>query len=132
MVVPPPFADLRHPADRWQTVFVRMMPLAKKSVQKADRCDIQATVSRQADESRRSGASFSQHHAMKKSAAQLFGWLSGTLSGGCDATRAPTRYRATALPYSTSGKIADLPGHAAPAGRYAHWTELTDRIERQG
>jgi len=51
MVVPPPFADLRHPADRWQTVFVRMMPLAKKSVQKAARCDIRATVSRQADES---------------------------------------------------------------------------------
>jgi hypothetical protein len=44
MVVPPPFSDLRHPADRWQTVFVRMMRLAEESVQNADRCDIQATV----------------------------------------------------------------------------------------
>jgi len=50
MVVPPPLADLRHPAERWQTVFARMMLLAGKSVQNADRCDIQATVSPQADE----------------------------------------------------------------------------------
>jgi hypothetical protein len=50
MVVPPPLADLRHPADRWQTVFASTMPLAEKSVQNADRCDIQATVSPQADE----------------------------------------------------------------------------------
>jgi hypothetical protein len=51
MVVPPPLADLRHPAARWQTVFARLMPLAEKSLQNADRCDIQATVSTQADES---------------------------------------------------------------------------------
>jgi hypothetical protein len=44
MVVPPPLADLRHPAERWQTVFPRMMLLAEKSVQNADRCDIKATV----------------------------------------------------------------------------------------
>jgi hypothetical protein len=50
MVVPPPLADLRHPADRWQTVFARMMLLTEKSVQNADRCDIQATVSPLADE----------------------------------------------------------------------------------
>jgi hypothetical protein len=50
MVVPPPLADLRHHADRWQTVFARMMLLAEKSVQNADRCDIQATVSAQAGE----------------------------------------------------------------------------------
>ena len=50
MVVPPPLADLRHPAERWQTVFARMMLLAEKSLQNADRCDIQATVSAQADE----------------------------------------------------------------------------------
>jgi hypothetical protein len=50
MVVPPPFADIRHPADRWQTVFARIMPLAGKSVQNAGRCDIQATVWTQADD----------------------------------------------------------------------------------
>jgi hypothetical protein len=50
MVVPPPFGDLRYPAERWQTVFARLMPLAEKSLQNADRCDIQATVSAQADE----------------------------------------------------------------------------------
>jgi hypothetical protein len=50
MVVPPPLADLRHPADRWQTVFASTLPLAKKSLQNANRCGIQATVSRQADQ----------------------------------------------------------------------------------
>jgi hypothetical protein len=50
MVVPPPFTDLRHPAERWQTVFARMMLLIEKSVKNADRCDIQATVSAQAGE----------------------------------------------------------------------------------
>jgi hypothetical protein len=50
MVVPPPFADLRHPTDPWQTVFARVMPLAEKSMQNAGLCDIQATVSTQLDE----------------------------------------------------------------------------------
>jgi hypothetical protein len=50
MVVLPPLADLRRPANRWQTVFAVPMPLAEKSVQNADRCDIQATPSTQADE----------------------------------------------------------------------------------
>jgi hypothetical protein len=44
MVVPPPLADLRRPANLWQTVFVSTMPLAGKSVQNADECGIHATV----------------------------------------------------------------------------------------
>jgi hypothetical protein len=47
MVVLPPPGDLRHPAFRWQTVFASTAPLAEKSMQNADRCDIQATVSMQ-------------------------------------------------------------------------------------
>jgi len=45
MVVPPPLADLRHPADQWQTVFAATALLAEKLMQNADRCDIEATVS---------------------------------------------------------------------------------------
>jgi hypothetical protein len=52
MVVPPPLADLRHPADRWQTVFAITVLLAGKSMQNAERCDIPATVSVQAGKSR--------------------------------------------------------------------------------
>jgi hypothetical protein len=48
MVVPPPLADLRHPVDRWQTVFDGTVPLAGESMQNAERCDIRATVSMQA------------------------------------------------------------------------------------
>jgi len=132
MVVPPPLADLRHPAERWQTVFARMMLLAEKSLQNADRCDIQATVSTQATNSRRSSASFSQHHAMKKSATQLL----GSRAEPCRARATQRAQRhdtpTTALRYSTSGEIVDLPGHAAHAGQRAHRTELTDRTERQG
>jgi hypothetical protein len=58
MVVPPPLADLRHPAERWQTVFASTALLAEKLTQNADRCDIEATVSTQADDSCQSGASF--------------------------------------------------------------------------
>jgi hypothetical protein len=47
MVVPPPLADLRHPVDRWQTVFDGTAPLARESMQNAERCDIPATVSMQ-------------------------------------------------------------------------------------
>jgi hypothetical protein len=50
MVVLPPLADLRRPANRWQTVFASTMLLAEKSMQNADRRDILATVSMQADE----------------------------------------------------------------------------------
>jgi hypothetical protein len=50
MVVPPPLADLRHPANLWQTVFAWTMPLTGNSMQNTERCDIQATVSMQADE----------------------------------------------------------------------------------
>jgi hypothetical protein len=50
MVLLPPLADLRRPANRWQTVFAMTMLLTEKSVQNADRCDIQATGSAQADE----------------------------------------------------------------------------------
>jgi len=44
MVVLPPLGDLRHPVDRWQTVFAATAPLASKSMQNAAQCDIQATV----------------------------------------------------------------------------------------
>jgi len=44
MVVLPPLGDLRHPVDRWQTVFAATAPLASKSMQIAAQCDIQATV----------------------------------------------------------------------------------------
>jgi len=50
MVVPPPLADLRHPADQWQTVFAATALLAEKLMQNADLCDIEATVSAQADD----------------------------------------------------------------------------------
>jgi hypothetical protein len=50
MVVLPPLADLHRPADRWQTVFASTMLVAGNSMQNADRCDIQATGSAQADE----------------------------------------------------------------------------------
>jgi hypothetical protein len=52
MVVPPPLADLRHPANRWQTVFAATAPLAGKSMQNAERRDIPATVSMQVGKSR--------------------------------------------------------------------------------
>jgi hypothetical protein len=52
MVVPPPLADLRHPANRWQTVFIATALLAGKLMQNAVWCDIQATVSMQAGKSR--------------------------------------------------------------------------------
>jgi hypothetical protein len=52
MVVPPPLGDLRHPADRWQTVFGSTAPLAGKSMQNAAQCDIRATVPIQAGKSR--------------------------------------------------------------------------------
>jgi hypothetical protein len=45
MVVPPPLVDLRHPVDRWQTVFAITAPLAGKLMQNAERRDIPATVS---------------------------------------------------------------------------------------
>jgi hypothetical protein len=53
MVVPPPLADLRHPANRWQTVFASTVPVAGNSMKNADRCDIQATVLAQADQFQR-------------------------------------------------------------------------------
>jgi hypothetical protein len=52
MVVPPPLGDLRHPADRWQTVFAPTALLPGKSMQNAAQCDIRATVSMQSGESR--------------------------------------------------------------------------------
>jgi hypothetical protein len=58
MVVPPPLPDLRHPACRWQTVFAATAPLAGKSMQNAERCDIQATVSMQVGKFRRSSRVF--------------------------------------------------------------------------
>jgi hypothetical protein len=59
MVVPPPLADLRRPACRWQTVFAITAPLAGKSMQNAEQCDIQATVSMQAGKFRQSSRVFS-------------------------------------------------------------------------
>jgi len=50
MVVLPPLADLQRLANRWQTVFASTMPVAGNSMQNADRCDIRATGSAQADE----------------------------------------------------------------------------------
>jgi hypothetical protein len=81
MVVPPPLADLRHPAERWQTVFARMMLLAGKSVQNADRCDIQATVSAQADEFSPIRRVFFATPRNEKIGYPLFGWSSGTPVG---------------------------------------------------
>jgi len=91
MVVPPPFADLRHPADRWQTVFARMMLVADKSVQNADRCDIQATVSTQAGESPPIQRAFFATPRNKKAGNPTFGWSDGTARDPCDATRTPPR-----------------------------------------
>jgi len=132
MVVPPPLADLRHPAERWQTVFARMMLLAEKSLQNADRCDIQATVSTQADEFPPIQRVFFATPRNEKADHPTFGWSDGTC--GALVTQHAHRHdtSTTAPPYSTSGEIVDLPGHAALAGQRAHRTELTDRTERQG
>jgi hypothetical protein len=64
MVVPPPLGDLRHPVDRWQTVFAATALLAGKSMQNAAQCDIQATVPVQAGNLGHRAASFSQHRTM--------------------------------------------------------------------
>jgi hypothetical protein len=90
MVVPPPFADLRRPADPWQTVFARVMLLAEKSVQNADRCDIQATVSTQADESPPIQRVFFATPRNEKTGYPTFGWSGGTVPGASDARRTPT------------------------------------------
>jgi len=89
MVVPPPFSDLRHPADRWQTVFARIMPPAEKSVQNADRCDIQATVSTQADDFPPIERVFFATPRNEEIGYPTFGWSGRTVSGAYDATRAP-------------------------------------------
>jgi hypothetical protein len=52
MVVPPPLVDLRHPAQRWQTVFAEAASLAGESVQNAGWRDIFATVLLQAGKTR--------------------------------------------------------------------------------
>jgi hypothetical protein len=92
MVVPPPLADLRHPAERWQSVFASRMLLAGKSVQNADRCDIQATVSAQADEFPPIERVFFATPRNEKADHPTFGWSDGTVLGACDATRTPTSY----------------------------------------
>jgi hypothetical protein len=92
MVVPPPFSDLRHPADQWQTVFDGMIMLAEKSLQNADCCDIQATVSTQADESPPIGRVFFATPRNEKAGHPTFRWSGRTVSGAYDATRAPPRY----------------------------------------
>jgi hypothetical protein len=90
MVVPPPFTDLRHRAERWQTVFARMMLLAEKSVQNGGRCDIQATVSTQAGEFPPIERVFFATPRNEKIRRPTFRWSDGTVPGACDATRAPT------------------------------------------
>jgi hypothetical protein len=92
MVVPPSFADLRHPAERWQTVFARMMLMTEKSMQNADRCDIHATVLPQRDEFPPIRRVFFATPRNKKSGHPTFGRSLGTVPGACDATRAATRY----------------------------------------
>jgi hypothetical protein len=76
MVVPPPWADLRHPADRWQTVFAPTALLAEKSMQNADRCDIEATVSAQADDFLPIGRVFLATPVTARAAAPNF-WVVG-------------------------------------------------------
>jgi len=76
MVVPPPLADLRHPADRWQTVFAPMAVLAEKSMQNADRCDIEATVSARADDCLPIGRVFLATPATARAATPNF-WVVG-------------------------------------------------------
>jgi hypothetical protein len=90
MVVPPPFSDLRHPTDRWQTVFARMTLPAEKSVQNADRCDIQATVSTQVDEFPPIQRVFFATPRNEKAGHPTFRWSGRTGPGACDATRTPT------------------------------------------
>jgi len=89
MVVPPPFADLRHPADRWQTVFARIILPAGKSVQNADQCDIPATVSTQADKFPPIQRVFFATPRNEKIACPTFWVVGWNRAGACDATRAP-------------------------------------------
>jgi hypothetical protein len=90
MVVAPPLADLRYPADQWQTVFARILLLAEKSMQNAERCDIRATVSTELGEFPPIPRVFLATLRNKKSVNPTFGWSGGTLPDASDATRTPT------------------------------------------
>jgi hypothetical protein len=133
MVVPPPLADLRHPADRWQTVFASTMPLAEKSEQNADGCDIQATVSLQAVEFPPIGRGFFATPRDKKSGDPTFWYPAGTGIGAV--TPQPTSGNASPLSTahnSTCGEILHLRGQRRTICRCAGRTELRDQPERQG
>jgi len=64
MVVQPPLADLRHPVDRWQTVFAATPPLARKSMRTLRGATFRQQFRANRHVSTDRAASFPQHLAM--------------------------------------------------------------------